>query len=90
MGSIGWISAVSHKFCDRCSRIRLTADGWLKTCLQYEAGLDLAGLLRKGASREELLQAVEEAVRKKPACHAFGEAQEGDGREKRPMSGIGG
>lgn len=90
LGSIGWISAVSHKFCDRCSRIRLTADGWLKTCLQYEAGLDLAGLSRKGASREELLQAVEEAIRMKPACHAFGEAQEGDGWEKRPMSGIGG
>lgn len=90
LGSIGWISAVSHKFCRSCSRIRLTADGWLKTCLQYEAGLHLSDLLRKNASQEELCQAVAEAIRKKPACHAFGEVQEGEGWEKRPMSGIGG
>lgn len=89
-GSIGWISAVSHKFCHSCSRIRLTADGWLKTCLQYEAGLHLSDLLRTDVSGETLRQAVAEAIRKKPACHAFGEAQEGEGWEKRPMSGIGG
>lgn len=89
-GSIGWISAVSHKFCHSCSRIRLTADGWLKTCLQYEAGLHLASLLRQNAPKEKLYQAVEEAIRKKPLCHSFGEEKKGDGWETRPMSGIGG
>ncbi|HIS26512.1 MAG TPA: GTP 3',8-cyclase MoaA [Candidatus Pullilachnospira intestinigallinarum] len=89
-GSIGWISALSHKFCDRCSRIRLTADGWLKTCLQYEAGLNLAERIRRGDSDDQLKSAIAEAIRKKPACHAFESGQENNGWETRPMSGIGG
>ena len=37
-GKIGFISAMTHQFCDGCNRVRLTATGFLKTCLQYETG----------------------------------------------------
>lgn len=45
-GKIGFISAISHKFCNECNRVRLTSDGYLKTCLQYEHGTDLKEVLR--------------------------------------------
>lgn len=88
-GKVGFISAVSHKFCESCNRIRLTAQGYLKTCLQYDIGTDLRALLRTGASGEEIRAAVEEAVKRKPACHQFdrGPAEHG---EMHMMSQIGG
>lgn len=89
-GSVGFISAVSHRFCGECGRIRLTADGFLKTCLQYEAGTDLGRLLREHRTDRELEEAVRKAVREKPAGHVFGGGQEEAGLEHRPMSGIGG
>ena len=61
-GRIGFISAVSHKFCDSCNRIRLTAEGYLKLCLQYESGIDLRKLLRSGATDEELKEAMRQAI----------------------------
>ena len=61
-GRIGFISAVSHKFCDSCNRIRLTAEGYLKLCLQYESGIDLRNLLRSGATDEELKEAMRQAI----------------------------
>lgn len=88
-GKIGFISAVSHKFCHLCNRVRLTSQGFLKTCLQYERGVDLKKLLREGASEEVILEAVSQAVAKKPVSHQF--EQEGTGeREWRTMSQIGG
>ncbi len=48
-GRIGFISAVSHKFCSECNRVRLTSEGFLKTCLQYEVGADLREILRRNA-----------------------------------------
>ena len=48
-GRVGFISALSHPFCTGCNRVRLTASGFLKTCLQYDAGVDLRALLRGGA-----------------------------------------
>ena len=47
-GKLGFISAISHKYCDSCNRVRLTATGYLKTCLQYETGCDLKQYLRTG------------------------------------------
>ena len=70
-GKIGFISAISHKFCSGCNRIRLTAEGFLKPCLQYADGEDVRALVRSGASDRELLQAVEKAIYRKPACHHF-------------------
>ena len=57
-GKIGFISAVSHKFCGECNRIRLTSQGFLKTCLQYAAGRDLREVIRSGGL-DEVLKALE-------------------------------
>jgi cyclic pyranopterin phosphate synthase len=86
-GRIGFISAMSHKFCAGCNRVRLTATGFLKTCLQYETGVDLAPLL--SGPDEALRAAIVEAVRNKPAEHRFscGDVPAG---ERRDMNQIGG
>ena len=69
---IGFISAVSHQFCGGCNRVRLTAEGYLKPCLQYERGTDLKTLLRGGAGDPEIRAAMEKAFYEKPAHHQFG------------------
>lgn len=92
-GKIGFISAVSHKFCGECNRIRLTSQGFLKTCLQYAAGRDLRAIIRSGGSDEELKAVILEALAEKPDGHAFGgslEKQKEDKTEKLCMAQIGG
>jgi cyclic pyranopterin phosphate synthase len=74
-GSIGFISAIHGKFCSDCNRVRLTSQGYLKTCLCYEDGADLRAILRSGlpeTKKNELLtEAIYEAVFHKPAAHCF-------------------
>ncbi|SFA69149.1 cyclic pyranopterin phosphate synthase [Acetitomaculum ruminis DSM 5522] len=71
-GKIGFISAISHKFCGDCNRVRLTSTGFLKTCLQYDTGMDLKAVLRNGFGDEEmLLETIKEAIYKKPDGHRF-------------------
>ncbi len=74
-GSIGLISALHGKFCAGCNRVRLTSQGYLKSCLCYEDGADLRKILRGSAGREErksrLLEAMRQAVWGKPAAHCF-------------------
>ena len=53
-GCIGFISAISHEFCESCNRIRLTSSGFLKLCLHYNKGIDLKGPIRNGISDEDL------------------------------------
>ncbi|MEG0019260.1 MAG: GTP 3',8-cyclase MoaA [Oscillospiraceae bacterium] len=89
-GKIGFISAVSHKFCDRCNRVRLTADGFLKTCLQYDYGTMLKPMLDEGCTDGELVKVIEEAIEKKPKGHSFDKIDEFNGQEHRKMSQIGG
>jgi GTP 3',8-cyclase len=86
-GEVGFISAISHKFCSGCNRVRLTADGFLKTCLQYDAGVKLKPLLER--PDDEIREAISDAVINKPACHQFEEEHIPD-REERRMSQIGG
>ena len=86
-GKIGFISAMSHKFCRQCNRVRLTATGFLKTCLQYETGVDLHPLL--AGTDDELRKAIQEAVAHKPLAHQFG-AHAVAGGEGKIMSQIGG
>lgn len=88
-GKIGFISALSHKFCGQCNRVRLTSQGFLKTCLQYESGVNLRALLRAGVGRGEIERAVSEAIRSKPAEHRFGDKSV-ENREEKMMSQIGG
>ena len=84
---IGFISPMSQKFCDTCNRIRLTADGFLKTCLQYSNGTDLRLLLRSGADNDTIRRAIESAVGYKPPAHSFGNDS---GSDTRRMVQIGG
>lgn len=87
-GNIGFISAMSHKFCAGCNRVRLTAGGVLKPCLQYADGLDLKTLLRSGTDRQTLRSATAACIAEKPKEHCF--AQQNAYREKKLMSSIGG
>ena len=89
-GKVGFISAVSHKFCDTCNRVRLTSEGFLKTCLQYEHGVDLKVLLRKDVSEDELWKAMEAAIQTKPRGHHFEDQIEQSKDEHKGMSQIGG
>lgn len=88
-GKIGFISAVSHKFCGKCNRVRLTSGGFLKPCLQYETGTDLKKLLRQNAPEACIRAAIEDTIRKKPQGHQFGNMQNGN-TENRMMWQIGG
>lgn len=87
-GRIGFISPISHKFCGDCNRVRLTAQGFLRTCLQYEEGADIRALLRSGADDESILLAIEKAIYNKPEGHSFGAS--GDTAVSQIMSRIGG
>ena len=90
-GKIGFISAISHKFCDSCNRVRLTSQGFLKTCLQYELGGDLKGALRRGANVEEMTELMRRIIMKKPEGHVFKEQDFGNQEENQLiMSKIGG
>lgn len=68
-GAIGVISPLSHDYCDRCNRVRLTADGRLRLCLFGDHHLDLRSPLRAGASLEELAQLFGSAMAIKPERH---------------------
>lgn len=89
-GKIGFISAVTHKFCSSCNRVRLTSDGFLKTCLQYEIGGDLKSLLRNGTEDEILLENIKEIIFHKPKEHQFLKPMEIKEEEHHLMSQIGG
>lgn len=68
-GSVGVIDAVSNHFCSSCNRLRLTSDGFLKLCLFHDAGLDLRGMLRGGASDSDIESAIKKAVHHKPESY---------------------
>lgn len=69
-GKIGFISAVNHKFCNECNRIRLSAQGELKLCLNFEKGVSLKHVLRYGESKD-LVNIIEQAIYDKPQEHCF-------------------
>ena len=89
-GTVGLIRPLSHQFCDRCNRLRLTAEGYLKLCLQYEDGLDLRKPLRSGLTNEGIAELIRENVKRKPAAHQFQKAVQRDHIEERKMVQIGG
>jgi cyclic pyranopterin phosphate synthase len=72
-GEIGIIAPVSEPFCGQCNRIRLTADGKIRTCLFSVTEHDLRGRLRDGLSDEALGEWLEEVVWQKEARHHIGE-----------------
>ena len=87
-GEIGFISPVSEPFCGDCNRIRLTAEGMLRTCLFSLNETDLRGPLRAGASDAELEAIIRDAVWRKELKHRIGDP--GFIQPARSMSRIGG
>jgi cyclic pyranopterin phosphate synthase len=73
IGEIGIIAPVSHPFCGHCSRIRITSDGKLRTCLFSAWDHDLHELMRRGATDEKLVEFIQQVVGKKEERHHIGE-----------------
>ena len=88
LGRIGFIDAVSHKFCADCNRVRLTSTGQLKPCLCYADSADLRALIRGGCTDGELKEALRASVYAKPRAHCFD--TNASITEKHAMSQIGG
>ena len=88
LGEVGFINPVTEPFCADCNRIRLTADGTLRTCLFSHHETDLRGPLRDGASAAELELIIRDAVWGKELKHHIGEP--GFRQPLRTMSQIGG
>jgi GTP 3',8-cyclase len=88
VGEIGIIAPVSQAFCGACSRVRLTSDGKIRTCLFSQVEHDLYGRLRAGASEGELREYIVRTVQGKEARHHIGEP--GFLKPSRSMVHIGG
>ena len=88
VGEIGIIAPVSHPFCGHCSRIRITSDGKIRTCLFSLFDHDLYGVMKRGGSDDELAGFIRGVVEKKEARHHIGEP--GFIQPSRSMVHIGG
>ena len=89
-GKIGFISAISHSFCDRCNRLRLTGTGLLKPCLASDAGIDLKSIVRGGGDDGAIAEALRAAVALKPMRHDFYQPDGNSRHQKKNMFRIGG
>lgn len=87
-GEIGIIAPVTEMFCGACSRIRLTADGQIRTCLFSNTEHDLRGAIRSGASRDEIIDFIKMAILEKEASHQINDSD--FIQPSRTMSFIGG
>lgn len=87
-GKISFITPLSDAFCARCSRLRLTADGSIKSCLFHPAEVNLRDALRTGATDEELITRIRAAIALKPEAHPA--TEELATANHRFMSDIGG
>ena len=87
-GEIGIVAPVTEMFCGACSRIRLTADGQIRTCLFSTAEHNLRDVVRSGASRAEIIEFIQTVVRQKEARHTINDAKFAPA--SRSMSFIGG
>jgi cyclic pyranopterin phosphate synthase len=72
-GEIGIIAPVSHPFCGHCSRVRLTSDGKIRTCLFSVFDHDLAAVLRRGGSDDDMAAFIRGVIQHKEARHHIGE-----------------
>lgn len=88
VGTLGIIASVTRPFCRDCDRLRLTADGQLRTCLFAQSETDLRAPMRAGASDDELAEVIRTAVAGKQAGHGIGSAT--FVQPERTMSAIGG
>lgn len=88
IGEIGIIAPVSRAFCGACSRVRLTSDGKIRTCLFSQTDHDLYGVLHRGGTDDDLARTIEQVISRKEARHHIGEP--GFLKPSRSMVHIGG
>jgi len=89
-GRLGFITPMSHNFCEACNRVRLTCTGVLHSCLGHEDAADLRAVLRAGGSEADLVDAIRLAVDAKPKGHDFQIARGAAPALARHMSTTGG
>ena len=89
IGCVGFITPISHNFCEKCNRVRVTPEGFLKLCLHWNDGLNLKGLLRAGVSDELIKEKIKLAIDSKPDRHKM-EKKDDENFDKRYMNEIGG
>ena len=70
-GRLGFITPLTHNFCESCNRVRVTCTGTMYMCLGQEDAADLRGPLRASESDEPLLQAIRDGIARKPKGHDF-------------------
>ncbi|MBY0402959.1 MAG: GTP 3',8-cyclase MoaA [Cyanobacteria bacterium] len=87
-GGVSFITSMTESFCSTCNRIRLTADGSIKSCLFHPAESSLRDLMRQGATDEDLLLCIQKALSQKEAAHLPMEALMA--QKNRSMIQIGG
>ncbi len=87
-GRVGIIRSVTVPFCDQCNRLRITADGSIRNCLFAKSETPLRDLMRAGASDDELIAKIQQAIAEKKAAHGID--QTGFEPPERPMYAIGG
>ena len=88
-GKIGFIAPISWHFCGSCNRLRLTADGKIKTCLFSQEEIDIKAPLRTGATQKDIISIFRQAVARKPSGHHLN-AKDHQSACQRAMRTIGG
>lgn len=68
-GSLGFISPISHHFCDQCNRLRLTSEGQLRACLLRDSETDLKKIIRSGGTDQEIVESIRQTILNKPQGH---------------------
>jgi len=86
LGEIGLIGALSNHFCEKCNRLRLTADGRMRGCLFSNQETDIKTPLRQGKEDKHLLEIIENTILNKPQDHGLSEFQ--PRKCVRPMNSI--
>ncbi len=89
LGKVGFIAPISWHFCGSCNRLRLTADGKIKTCLFSREELDIKTPLRTGATQNDIISIFKQAVAEKPSGHHLN-AKDHQNVCQRAMRAIGG
>lgn len=74
-GTVGFISPISDHFCSRCNRLRLTAEGQLRSCLLTDNETDLKTIIRSGGNEEAIRSALIETIKQKPRGHKLSESE---------------
>jgi len=72
-GRVGVISPISHHFCDKCNRLRLTSEGKLRSCLLHNRETDLKKIIRAGCSDDDIKKMIRETILMKPKGHTLNE-----------------